>query len=272
VAALIALAALAAAAVAGAPAPAVKVRPKRFQPVARFTITYAGSGTFHTRYHATPPNPGGAADTDDATDTSSQKWSLTYEGTFKVPRCAPGRKAPRDPCRGIAGPSAAHGPTSENGTIDHVHIDGLYTQLNASESCRVRFATPAGAALSSGIDVRYSPRRRTISLTAGNPLGDALIVMPQTCPGDTDPIDGFIANYFTPGFSFATGYGPDRWFTAKTISIPVAVLHRAARITVRLGATRAGTPPRDCSVPYPVYQRCSTGGSWAGVLTLKAPG
>jgi hypothetical protein len=189
---------------------------------------------------------------------------------LKVPRCASPRKAPPDPCRGIAGPAQARGSTSETGTIDHVHLDGLYTQLNASERCGLNVATPGGALLSSGIDVRYARRRQTISLTAGNPLGDALLAMPQTCPSDTDPIDGFIANYFTPGFSFGGGYGPDRWFTAGTISLPVRLLHRAAKITIRLRNTRAGSPPKGCSVPAPSFQRCSTGGSWRGVLTLTA--
>jgi hypothetical protein len=85
-------------------------------------------------------------------------------------------------------------------------------------------------------------------------------------------IDGLADNYFTPGFSFAEEWGPARWFTSSTVTVPLSVLHRAARITIPLADTPAGRPPRDCAVPYPSWQRCRTGGAWAGTLTLKRSG
>jgi hypothetical protein len=51
--------------------------------------------------------------------------------------------------------------------------------------------------------------------------------------------------------------------------IPAAAFHDSKTIKIPLHDTRAGTPPKNCAVPNPSYERCKTGGEWNGVLTLK---
>jgi hypothetical protein len=130
--------------------------------------------------------------------------------------------------------------------------------------------SPRPLALDAAIELGYVRRSRSLAVTALNPVDDALVLLPSECPGQGDAVDGLADNYFTPGFSFASAWGPDRWFSSATIDIPLSALHRAARIAIRLGDTRANTPPRDCSVPYPSWQRCRAGGAWTGTLTLTA--
>ena len=75
--------------------------------------------------------------------------------------------------------------------------------------------------------------------------------------------------YAMPGFSFASGYGPERWFTSAEAAVPAAVLRSSRRITIPLRNTAAGRPPKGCSVNDPSFERCRTGGKWRGVLTLE---
>jgi hypothetical protein len=236
-------------------------RTGRYRATARFTVAYAGSGRWVTSYHAEPSDGGGKHDTDTARDSSTQKWSETLSRPLIVRACD---------CGSPAELTGARGTSSAAGRIDHVHLDGLYADLNASERCTVRSATPAGMPLDGEVEFAYEPRSRSMSLTALNPVGDALLLLPPECPGQGDSLDGLADSYFTPGFSFAPGWGPDRWFTSATVSIPLSVLHRASRITIPLADARGGRPPRDCSVPHPSWQRCRTSGSWSGALTLTA--
>jgi len=236
-------------------------QPGRYRPTPRFTVTYTGSGRWATSYHAEPSDGGGRHDTDTAGDSSTQKWSETFSHTLVIPACG---------CGSPPQLTGAHGASSATGQIDHVHLDGLYTQLNASERCTVRSATPAGMTLETAVDLGYDRRSHSITLTASNPVGDALLLLPPECPGQGDALDGLADNYFTPGFSFAPAWGPTRWFTSATVSIPMSVVHRASRITIPLAAARSDRPPRDCSVPHASWQRCRTGGSWSGTLTLSA--
>jgi hypothetical protein len=234
-----------------------------YRPVARLRVTYSGSGTYGTVYHSEPPNPGGNHDTDDAHDSSSQSWRLTFSRRLVVRPCAGTNR-----CPAIADLTGARGATFATGRIDHTHIDGLYPDLNASVNCRVSSATPRGAPLQATLQVQTVPHSRAVAVTALTPVSEALLMLPTECPGQGDSLDGLANNYFTPGFSFAAGYGPERWFTSRTVEVPARVLHRAARVTIRFGATAAGRPPRGCAVPEPSYERCTTGGSWGGTVTL----
>ena len=50
--------------------------------------------------------------------------------------------------------------------------------------------------------------------------------------------------------------------------IPATTFRRSSKITVPLRNTPAGTPPRDCAVRDPSFERCKTGGSWSRTLTF----
>jgi hypothetical protein len=239
------------------------VKPARYQPTVRFVMTYRGSGTWHTVYHSEPPDPGGAHDTNDAHDSSTQLWSLRFEHLLRLSSChGPGG------CVSAGSLEGATGTTGATGSINHTHLDGLYAFDNASERCLVGAVTPPPPQLQATVLVRYLPRRRAISLTALSPVDDVLTLLPVACPGQGDPLDGLADNYFSPGFSFASGYGPDRWFTSAPVVLPLAVLHRAARVAVHFSDTAAGTPPAACAVQQPSYETCGTGGSWTGTLEL----
>ncbi len=99
-------------------------------------------------------------------------------------------------------------------------------------------------------------------------MADALTQLPQQCPSTPDGIDGLNDNYFMPGFSFATGFGPERWFTSRMVTVPVKRLQRSRKVTLPVGLIRVNAPPSNCAVPEPAYERCSTGGGWSGTLTL----
>lgn len=243
------------------------VVPGRYTPVAQFAVTYTGSGRWHTVYHSEPSNPGGAHDTNQAHDSSSQRWSLRFTRRLTIPRCGRGGVG----CQELDSLTSAIGRTSATGRIDHRHIDGLYRADDAAERCAVRIGTAAGTPPPPALAVRYVAQTQSVSLTALIPVAGALSLLPSECPGQGDSLDGLLNSYFTPGFSFGTEFGPARWFTSRTVVIPVAVLDRAERITIPLSNTRQGTPPAHCVVPNPSYERCTTGGSWSGLLTLTAP-
>jgi hypothetical protein len=258
------------AAPAAAAAPTYATKPAHYRSVARFAVSYEGDGAFRTVYHSEPPNQGGNADTNDADDSSAQHWRLTFRKPLVVPRCGTARHHHRDHCARVAGLSGATGATGVSGSISHRHVDGLYADQNGSETCQLSAGTPTGAVLPVSVGIRYSARSHAFSITAHIPVGDALLALPSACPGQGDSLDGLYDNYFTPGFSFAAGYGPERWFESATVVVPATRIHRSAAIRVPLAATAAGTPPRDCAVEHPSYERCSTGGSWNGVLRLTA--
>jgi hypothetical protein len=161
------------------------------------------------------------------------------------------------------------GTETATGTIDHVHVDGMIRADDARVSCRVHAATPHGARLRPWLRIRYIPSSETFVLTAFDPAIDALTILPAACPQQGDPTDGLFDSYYTPGFSFAPGYGPGRWFQSGRIAISARVLHRSRLIKIPLSLTRAGIAPRDCRVQHPEYEHCTTGGRWAGTLTLK---
>lgn len=243
-------------------APRYTVVAGSYAPQPGFVVTYNGSGSWRTIYHSEPPNPGGAHDTNDARDSSAEHWSLRFTRVLAIGRCGA--------CTNLASLNAALGATSASGSIDHTHIDGLYSFDNVSERCRVKAATPADMPLPATVSVHYLPALRSVVLTALIPVSRVLVLLPQGCPGQGDSIDGLADNYFTPGFSFAAGWGPERWFAAAPVVIPLSVLNRARRITIREANTAHGTPPAACAVDEPTYERCRTGGSWRGTLTLSA--
>jgi hypothetical protein len=235
---------------------------------ATFSVSYAGSGRYSTTYTSQPPNPGGQPDNNSALDSSTQSWRLKFTKPLDIPACG-GR---RNPCAHIPAPSAATGTSSATGSVDHTHIDGLFSFDNATIKCSMESQPPAHATLSAALRVAYVSSRKAIAITALNPVVTALDNLPMACPEQGDPTDGLLDSYFTPGFSFANGYGPDRWFTSAAVQIPVATVDRARSITIPLSETRVGTPPKNCAVQHPSYEQCSTGGAWSGVLTLRSRG
>ncbi|MHB8689887.1 MAG: hypothetical protein ACYDHH_01450 [Solirubrobacteraceae bacterium] len=154
--------------------------------------------------------------------------------------------------------------------IAHTHIDGLYRFDDRAANCHLSYSTPRGAQLQTVLQFAYAKHGRALAVTAEIPVDQALLLLPPTCPAQGDSIDGLLDNYFTPGFSFDTSYGSARWFTSATVEIPLARLHRSTVVRIHLRNTRAGTPPRNCDVPNPAYERCTTTGSWSGVLTFAA--
>ncbi len=235
-------------------------RAGRDRATARFTVTYSGAGRWATRYYAEPSDGGGRHDTDTASDSSTEKWSETFSSRLVIPPCDCGR---------LAELTDARGSSSATGRIDHVHIDGLYTQLNATEDCTVRSVTPARAVLDATVELAYVRRSRSLALTALDPVQEALTLLPAECPGQGDALDGLADNYFETGLSLAPQWGSERWFTAATVEVPLATLHRTREVSIPLESTRVGTPPRDCGLPHDSWQRCRTGGAWTGTLTFR---
>ena len=242
------------------------IRPGPYRSRPRFTVTYSGSGVWQTTYHGQPPsdpaNPTGPHDTNDAHDSSTQQWSLTFRHALTVPECGSA------PCQGLKLATKVGGSEAATGTIAHTHIDGLYPADNQSVSCTVQSPHPPGASLRTDVRLRYIASGKSIAITSFIPVVEALIMLPQACPQQGDSIDGLLDNYFMPGFSFAAGYGPTRWFGSQTVVVPIASFHHSARITLRLHDVRRDGPPRDCAVRHASYERCTTGGSWAGLLEL----
>jgi hypothetical protein len=237
-----------------------------YQARARLLATYSGSGTYGTVYHSEPPNPGGMHDTNDAHDSSSQSWRLAFTRALVIRPCTGTSR-----CPATSSLTTAQGATAATAQIDHTHIDGLFPDLNASVGCQISSVTPPGAPLQATVQVESLPRDHAIAITALIPVGRALLLLPSQCPNQGDPIDGLFNDYSTPGFSFAPGYGPERWFTSRTVDVPATVLHRSARVTITFRDTAGGRPPGGCAVPQPSYQRCTTGGTWTGTLTLARP-
>jgi hypothetical protein len=263
-----ALAAVLAAAPALATPRVYSARPGRASARISFAATYRGSGSWATTYRSEPPNPGAKPDHNYAHDSSAEQWSLHYAAPVRLTACHFQEVSNPRPCRRVDAPSHATGTSSASGRISHVHIDGIYPADNASVSCRVDAQTPRGLLLFAGLSIRYRPARNAIAVTALDPVDTVLSLLPGECPGQGDPIDGIADNYFTPGFSFASAFGPDRWFRSRTVTVPLRVLRHSRQITFHFHQTAAGTPPRTCAVPDPSYQQCATGGSWNGVLTL----
>lgn len=231
--------------------------------VPAFVVGYSGSGANRTIVHATPPNPGGAPDHDSANDSETQRWSLRFNQRLALPGCS-------GTCHGALALTGASGSSTVVGKIDHVHVDGLYTDMNASLSCTVRPVPSAASEPQAAIDVSYNAE--SVTFTALDPIGLALLTMPANCPNQGDAMDGIADNYFSPGFSFTPGYGPDRWFTSASVVIPRSTLARTAKLSVKVLRSPAGTPPRDCGSGQPSYVSCTTTGAWSGVLTLTRAG
>ena len=259
---VLALFAGAASASATGAAPPYTVDPAPYTETPRFVVTYTGAGTYETRYHARPPNPGGARDTNDAHDTSSQTWRLTFDRAVSIPPCG---EAAADPCSALTGLNGARGATIAAARIVHTHVDGLYRQLDATDKCRLRASVSRTDA---SVDIRYDPATKTVKIGARNPISSTLLLLRGYCPQRPDGIDRMPSNYAHPGFSFGQLYGADRWFRSRMVAIPADVLHRAAAIRIPLADTPTGRPPRNCAVHSAWFERCTTGGSWHGTLTL----
>jgi hypothetical protein len=239
--------------------------PSQYRADVRFVATYSGSGRYETSYRATPPNDGGAPDRNFVDDSSTQRWALKFAREIRIRSC----DATPGACASITGVDGARGRTRVTGKISHRHIDGLYKNQNQTVRCRIASATGRHRLLTASVRLRYLPDRRSFAVSTTNPVATPLIELLPACPNQGDPIERILNDYATPGWSFDLAYGADRWFSSRTVMIPAAVFHRSRVIRIRLADTRAGTPPRDCAVEHPSYERCSTGGSWSGVLTFS---
>jgi hypothetical protein len=245
--------------------------PGPYRANARFLVSYRGIGFYSTVFHAHPPNPGGADDTNDARDSSAQAWALGFRRRLALPPCGPPAGGGSDPCAGLTELRGAIGATTATGEVRHVHVDGLYPVLDRTVTCRLQSRTTARTAVDAAIGMRYLPGSRSVGVTAYDPVASVLMAFPAQCAGQGDSLDRILDFYATPGFSFASGYGADRWYTSAEVAVPAFVLHRSTKITIPLRDTPAGRPPRGCAVFDPSFEGCTTGGSWSGVLTLSAP-
>jgi hypothetical protein len=223
-------------------------------------VSYEGSGAWRTAFHARPPNPGGRADTNDVADASTQRWALRFARPLRLDPCT------GSPCQSSDQVRGATGRSTVTGRIDHRHVDGLYPRLDAKVKCRLRRSTRAPATAS--VDAGLSADGSAMIVRVGDPVVDAAVNLPGACPQQGDSLDLILDNYFGPAFSFDEDFGAERWLTARPVSVPVARLRAGARVQVRLGPSRAAVPPRDCAVLHPSFERCTTGGSWSGTLTL----
>jgi hypothetical protein len=158
------------------------------------------------------------------------------------------------------------------GTVNHKHVDGLYRQLDRTVKCTMRKTPSRKRILDVTLKTRYLPESDSIAVSVSDPMTTTLSLFPQQCPGQGDSIDRIGDFYATPGFSFADGWGPDRWFASKDVVIRSDVFHHSARIKIPLRLTTGGTAPKHCARQNPSYERCTTGGAWNGVLTLDAKG
>lgn len=245
--------------------PAYEALPGVLMATPSFSVKYTGSSRTQTTYRGKPPNPGGRRDLNTANDRSRVGWALTFPAGLTLPACA----TTGDPCAAVTGVAGADGTTSAWGEIDHRHTDGLYEQLDSSARCRVKARGVPKTALDARIGVVRDAASDAWIVTAYHPAGQALLLLPEACRNPVDGIDRILGNYFAPGFSFALGYGADRWFTSAPVAIPDATWRSSSRIRLRLGLTAAGRPPRDCA-PRFTYERCRTSGDWSGVLTFTA--
>jgi hypothetical protein len=239
------------------------------RPDARFAVSYTGTGTYKTTFHATPPNDGGKPDTNDAHDSSTQAWQVKFLRAVAIPTCGQPSDGSADPCATLTGVTGAKGPTEMTGRVRHKHVDGLYRQLDRTVNCDLKKKVSPRRRLETSIVLRYIPESRSIGVSATSPLATTISLFPLQCPEQGDSIDRILDFYATPGFSFANGYGPERWFASREVVIPAGVFHRSSKITIPLRVTRAGTPPKGCRRPNASFERCTTGGSWSGILTFK---
>ncbi|HEV2813244.1 MAG TPA: hypothetical protein VGW10_08340, partial [Solirubrobacteraceae bacterium] len=243
-AAVAALAALAAPGAAEAQRAPYTATPAPHQDTPRFAVAYEGRGTWRTRFHATPPNPDARHDVNDARDSSRQRWDVTYPAGVTVPACAA-------PCTELRGVTGARGVTVATARIHHTHDDGIYPELDRTVRCRLSKRTSRSRPLDASVSLGHDPATGGIAVTASNPLSTVLSLFPTACPRQGDSIDRILDNYAIPGFSFASGWGPERWFASGTVVIPSDVFHGSSRIAVRLADTRTGTPPRYCAGEHP---------------------
>lgn len=264
--------ALLSAAVPASAAPGYSTTPGPNRPDAKFVVSYEGKGSYATTFHATPPNPGGKADRNDAHDTSTQLWNVKFRGKLAVPTCGQPSGFGDDPCGGLAGLSGASGKTNMTGKVDHKHVDGLYKQFDRTVRCTLRVTPSRKRRLEVNLVTRYIPETNSIGVSASDPMSTTISFFPTQCPKQGESIDRILDFYATPGFSFAQGWGPDPWFASREVIIPSPVFHHSARIKIPLHLTAAGTPPKHCARPNPSYEKCKTGGAWNGVLTLKSAG
>ena len=264
--------ALLSAAAPAAAAPGYSTTPGPNRPDARFTVSYAGKGSYATTFHATPPNPGGKPDTNDAHDTSTQRWDIKFRRKLAMPTCGQPPDFGDDPCNSLAGLSGASGKTNMTGKVDHKHVDGLYKQLDRSVRCTLSKTPSRKRQLDVSLATRYIPETNSIGVSVSDPVSTTITLFPTQCPKQGDSIDRILDFYATPGFSFAEGWGPDVWFASREVIIPSAVFHDSSSIKIPLHLTKAGTPPRHCARQNPSYEKCTTGGAWNGVLTLKSAG
>ena len=262
----------AAAPAAAAAKPGYSTTPGPNRPDASFVVTYAGQGSYATTFHATPPNPGGKSDTNDAHDTSTQRWDLKFRRTLSVPTCGQPSGFGDDPCAGMSGLWGASGKTNMRGKVNHKHVDGLYRELNRTVKCTLSKTPSRKRRHDVSVATRYIQETNSIGVRVSDPMSTTISLFPSQCPKQGDSIDRVLDFYATPGFSFAVGWGPDRWFASREVIIPSPVFHRSTRIKVPLHLTKAGTPPKHCARPNPSYEKCPTGGAWNGVLTLKSAG
>ena len=243
---------------------------RAYRAEASFVVSYRGIGFYGTTFNSHPPNPGGADDVNDARDSSAQAWVLRFRDGIAIPACGQPAGGGTDPCSVLTGLSGAVGRTTLTGEVSHVHVDGLYRELDRTVKCRLLERTAAGAPLDASIALRYLPGSKSVGVTAYNPVVTALSLFPSQCAGQGDSIERVFDFYAPPGFSFDGSYDANRWFTSREVLIPAAVFHRAQKIRIPLSNTQAGRPPPDCAVADPSFERCATGGSWDGILTLTA--
>jgi hypothetical protein len=170
----------------------------------------------------------------------------------------------------VAGLDGLLGATRATGRVNHKHVDGLYRELDRTVKCKLSKAPSRKRTLAGTLHVRYVPESDSFAVSASDPVQTALEMFPAQCPKQGDSIDRILDFYAVPGFSFADGFGPERWFASREVVIPAARFHSSKTIKIPLHDTRAGTPPKGCKVPDPSFERCKTGGEWNGVLTLKS--
>jgi hypothetical protein len=237
-----------------------------------FAVSYAGTGSYATAFHGEPHNPNGDDDKNDAHDSSAQSWGIRFRHSLAIPDCSQLTFDGSSACAEAAGVEGARGRTEMTGRVDHRHVDGVYRELDRTVRCSLRKATSARSKVQAAVALRYLPDRDAFAIQARSPLTTVIDNFPSQCPRQGDSIDRVLDFYAMPGFSFASEYGPERWFTSAEVVVPAAVLHGSRRITIPLRDTAAGRPPRKCAVNDPSFERCRTGGRWRGVLTLEARG
>jgi hypothetical protein len=250
--------------------PAVTTTPGPERSTANLAVSYAGEGTYWTHFNAHPPNPNGKDDKNSARDTSRQSWAIKFRRKLAVPTCGQPADGSADPCASLTGLSGASGPTTIQGRVNHKHVDGIYRQLDRTVKCKLRESPSKRKRLDASIVVRYIPESASIGISATNPISTAVSFFPGACPKQGDSIDRILDFYAMPGFSFADSYGPERWFASREVVIPADVFRKSKKIAIRLSDTAAGTPPKRCAVNDPSFERCKTGGSWSGTLTLAS--